>query len=254
MVLVLTSSKGISLVVMARLLDVSQKTAWKMGHAIRELMADRGGEYLPLSGEVEVDEAYIGGGPKSLAREPAPRGRGTSKPLVLVAASRNGQARASVMPNGRGATLGPEIAEWVDPQDTHLMTDGNPVYEQIGQGMEGHSAVIHSQGEYANPITGAHANTAEAVISNIRWALVGAYHNSLWRGPDQDAHPPDADPGGRADAGAASMRGRATGAAIGVLRVAVAVGGASPRARPPSSLGHVRKARCQPSHHPDAAP
>ena len=177
MVLVLTSSKGISSVVMARLLGVSQKTAWKMGHAIRELMADRGGEYLPLSGEVEVDEAYIGGAPKSLGRAPAPRGRGTSKPLVLVAASRDGQARASVVSNGQGATLGPEIAEWVDAQDTHLMTDGNPVYTQIGQGMEDHSTVIHSQGEYANPATGAHANTAEAVISNIQRALVGVYHN-----------------------------------------------------------------------------
>ena len=96
---------------------------------------------------------------------------------MLVAASRHGQARTSVVPNGQGATLGPEIAEWVDAQDTHLMTDGNPVYTQIGQGMEDHSTVIHSQGEYANPITGAYANTAEAVISNIQRALVGVYHN-----------------------------------------------------------------------------
>ena len=95
MVLVLTSSKGISSVVMARLLGVSQKTAWKMGHAIRELMADRGGEYLPLSGEVEVDEAYIGGAPKSVGRAPAPRGRGTSKPLVCSATIRVRAARRS---------------------------------------------------------------------------------------------------------------------------------------------------------------
>ncbi len=45
MFLVLTSSKGISSVVMARILGVSQKTAWKMGHAIRELMDDRNGEF-----------------------------------------------------------------------------------------------------------------------------------------------------------------------------------------------------------------
>lgn len=37
--------------------------------------------------------------------------------------------------------------------------------------------MIHSQKEYANPVTGAHVNTAEAVISNVQRALVGGYHN-----------------------------------------------------------------------------
>ena len=31
--------------------------------------------------------------------------------------------------------------------------------------------------EYANPETGAHVNTAEAVISQVQRALVGVYHN-----------------------------------------------------------------------------
>ncbi len=53
--LVLTSSKGISSVVMSRILGVNQKTAWKLGHAIRELMDDREGIASPLSGTVEVD-------------------------------------------------------------------------------------------------------------------------------------------------------------------------------------------------------
>ena len=39
--LVLTSSKGISSVVMSRLMGVNQKTAWKLGHTIREIMDDR---------------------------------------------------------------------------------------------------------------------------------------------------------------------------------------------------------------------
>lgn len=37
--------------------------------------------------------------------------------------------------------------------------------------------MIHSQKEYANPETGAHVNTAEAVISQMQRALVGFYHN-----------------------------------------------------------------------------
>ena len=37
---VLNSSKGISSVVLARMIGVSQKAAWKIGHAIREMMRE----------------------------------------------------------------------------------------------------------------------------------------------------------------------------------------------------------------------
>jgi hypothetical protein len=51
MFLVLTSSKGISSVVMARLLGVNQKTAWKMGHAKERKPSSRAGrqDYLLLA-------------------------------------------------------------------------------------------------------------------------------------------------------------------------------------------------------------
>lgn len=58
--LVLTSSKRLSSVVMSRILGVNQKTAWKLRHAIRELMDDREGIASPLSGIVEVDEDFVG--------------------------------------------------------------------------------------------------------------------------------------------------------------------------------------------------
>lgn len=103
MFLVLTSSKGISSVVMSRLLGVNQKTAWKLGHAIRELMDDRHGVAGRLSGVVEVDEAFIGGKPKFRHGVKNKRGRGTGKPIALVAAARNGQARAVLIPNAQGA-------------------------------------------------------------------------------------------------------------------------------------------------------
>lgn len=175
--LVLTSSKGISSVVMARLLGVNQKTAWKMGHAIREMMDDRNGEMPPLEDVVEVDEAYVGGAPKSLSGAYNPRGKGTGKPMIFVAASREGQARARVVPNDKRATLEPVLLEWIVPQGTTLMTDGSTSYIGLGKTMADHHRVIHSKHEYADPETGAHVNTAEAVISQVQRALVGVYHN-----------------------------------------------------------------------------
>jgi len=177
MFLVLTSGKGISSVVMARLLGVNQKTAWKMGHAIREMMDDRNGELLPLEDIVEVNEAYVGGAPKSLSGAYNKRGKGTAKPMIFVAASRDGQARARVVFDDKRTTLEPVLLEWVDPATTSLMTDGSKSYIGLGKTMADHQSVIHSQKEYANPETGAHVNTAEALISQVQRALVGVYHN-----------------------------------------------------------------------------
>ena len=58
---IVNSSKGISSVILARWLGVTQTTAWKMGHAIRTMM-DTGSEKTPLlDGIVELDEKYLGG-------------------------------------------------------------------------------------------------------------------------------------------------------------------------------------------------
>ncbi|SDZ58831.1 hypothetical protein SAMN05444004_1266 [Jannaschia faecimaris] len=67
MFLALTSSKGISLVVMARLPCGNQKNVWNIGCAIREMMDDQNGDFLPLIDIVEVDETYAGGMPRSLS-------------------------------------------------------------------------------------------------------------------------------------------------------------------------------------------
>lgn len=62
--LVLGSSKGLSSAVLARILGVSQRPAWKMGHAIRELLAGFYANADKLAGTVEVDTFYTGGSPK----------------------------------------------------------------------------------------------------------------------------------------------------------------------------------------------
>ena len=58
------SSKGISSVILARWLGVSQPTAWKMGHAIRTMMDPRLDNGPVLKGIVELDEKYFGGKPR----------------------------------------------------------------------------------------------------------------------------------------------------------------------------------------------
>ncbi len=59
MYLIVNSSKGISSVYLGKLVGISQKSSWKLGHAIR-LMMDPGSKFVPaLSGIVELDETDI---------------------------------------------------------------------------------------------------------------------------------------------------------------------------------------------------
>lgn len=172
--LVITSSKGISSVVKARILGVNQKTAWKLGHAIRELMDDRDGISVKLAGVVVIDEAYIGGKPKFKKGKKNKRGKGISKPILLVATDRAGQARAQLVDFARGAVMGPVIKQWVDPSAL-IITDSNTAYDQTGKAFAKHLRVNHSRRQYAGK-NGAHINTAEAVNSVIQRALIGVYH------------------------------------------------------------------------------
>jgi hypothetical protein len=79
MFFIVNSSKGISSVYLGKLVGISQKSAWKVGHAIREMM-DPGSELSPaLRGIVELDEKYIGGKPRYQEGVVHKRGKGTDK-------------------------------------------------------------------------------------------------------------------------------------------------------------------------------
>lgn len=89
--LTLQSDKGLSSVRLAEAIGVSQPTAWRMGHALRLLVSRE----HQLDGTVEMDEFYIGAGPRKGADYPR-LGRG-----------RKGQPRTTKTPvSGRGEAAG----------------------------------------------------------------------------------------------------------------------------------------------------
>jgi transposase-like protein len=77
--LIMNSSKGISSVVLARMIGTTQPTAWKVGHAIRRLMDANQFDATLLTGIVELDEMYVGGEPVARPGVTHKRGKGTSK-------------------------------------------------------------------------------------------------------------------------------------------------------------------------------
>ena len=121
--LIVTAKNGISSVELGRRLGVKQPTAWTMKQKIMAVMARREGE-KPLSGRVEMDDAYLGG-----ERSGGKRGRGAAGKTPFVAA-------VSTSPEGRprNVKLAPvkgfrkrEIARgakrWLTP-GAEVVTDG----------------------------------------------------------------------------------------------------------------------------------
>lgn len=167
------SSKSISSVFIAKWVGVTQKTAWKMCHAVRE-MIDPGTESQPaLEGIVELDEKYFGGKPRPKVGVRYKRGKGTSKQDILIAVERQGPVRSALFTSGKTSHLFPFVDQFVQ-KETNLMTDENYAYRKIGLQYNAHFWVKHSMGEFARGDV--HNNTAESFSALLERAKEGIFH------------------------------------------------------------------------------
>ena len=173
MYFMINSSKGVSSVFLAKWIGVRQKTAWKVGHAIRALMQAHGDTIGPLNGAVELDEKYLGGKPRFEHGVIHPRGKGTSKSCIHVAVSRHGEAKAQVVPGDSYSDLALRVAAVVS-SDAHVMTDQLMTYKAIGKDYAVHESVNHGVKEFSR--NGVHVNTAESFNAILERAKQGVFH------------------------------------------------------------------------------
>lgn len=173
MYFMINSSKGVSSVFLAKWIGTSQKTAWKVGHAVRALMASQAHAMSGLAGIVELDEKYLGGKPRYQEDVKHKRGRGTAKSCVFVAASRDGHVRASVVANDSYSELAPKVNQFVDAT-ADLMSDQLPVYQKIATDYVSHASVNHGTKEFVRGHV--HNNTAESFNAILERAKQGVFH------------------------------------------------------------------------------
>jgi transposase-like protein len=173
MYFMINSSKGVSSVFLAKWIGVRQKTAWKVGHAIRALMKAHGDAIGPLDGIVELDEKYLGGKPRFERGVIHQRGKGTSKSCIHVAVKRQGAAKAQVVPGDSYSDLALRVAAVVSP-DARVMTDQLRTYKAIGKEYAAHESVNHGNKEFSRD--GVHVNTAESFNAILERAKQGVFH------------------------------------------------------------------------------
>jgi transposase-like protein len=169
--LICSSKKGISANQLHRTLGITLKSAWFLGHRIREALADRTiGADGQLGGQnkvVEADETYVGGKAANRKNHIPP------KAPMLSLVERGGRVRSFHVPNVTAETLGPVITANVD-KATYLMTDGSPIYPGIGDKFAGHGWVNYSAEEYVRAYFW-HTNTVENFFSIFKRGVFGCY-------------------------------------------------------------------------------
>ncbi|MBI4281891.1 MAG: IS1595 family transposase [Chloroflexi bacterium] len=177
--LIANAKNGVSSYEIARDLNVTQKTAWFMLHRIRTAMADDGDS--PFSGQVEVDETFIGGKARFMhkdKREKAILGRGaTGKTAVVGLLERNteynhSRVRTQVIPNIRRRSLSPIVRQYVAP-GSEVFTDALRSYRDLDNAYI-HQVIDHAEAYVEGHV---HTNNIENFWSLLKRAIRGTYVN-----------------------------------------------------------------------------
>jgi transposase-like protein len=170
--LMVNCKNGVSSCEIARSIGVTQKSAWFMLHRIRRVM--KTGSFKKMSGEVEVDETFIGGKARNMhvsVRNRRITGTGTKdKVAVIGLLERGGEVRTSVVPSRRKPVLQSEVRQNVEAGSA-LYTDALLSYEGLASEYA-HQVVDHAV-EYVNGRI--HTNGLENFWSLLKRGISGTY-------------------------------------------------------------------------------
>jgi transposase-like protein len=182
--LIAGSKKGISANQLHRTLGVTLKTAWFMGHRIREAM--RIGSLNPpmggAGGVVEVDETIYGRAdthPKGRGPFTHPISNSAHKNVILSLVERGGDVRSFHV---KGSTVN-EVVPVVEAnvaKETAMMTDKAQLYRDRLKAFASHDRVDHSRHEYVREEAGKPVittNTVEGYFGVFKRGMRGTYQH-----------------------------------------------------------------------------
>jgi len=170
--IILNAKKGVASRQLARDIEVTKDTAWRMQMQIRKAM----GQYKELlQGIVEMDETYIGGKPRP-GTGPHKRGRGTDKTPVVGMVERDGNVKAKVQEKSKmkSKNMKKLVSDNIDKSRTILMTDEYRGYIHMHTIIE-HKTINHSLKQYSDGDI--HANTIEGFWAILKRGILGQYYH-----------------------------------------------------------------------------
>lgn len=159
---------------LARSVGLTQKSAWFVLHRIRLAMQTK--TFDRLTGEVEVDETFIGGKSKFMHPEVRKRrvkgagGLGSGKTAVMGVLNRDGEVRAMIVPDTTKGTLQGKVREHLEPGSA-VYSDAWRSYLGLAEDYD-HQTVDHAE-KYVNGRV--HTNGIENFWSLLKRSLKGIY-------------------------------------------------------------------------------
>ena len=162
--LFIATRHGVSAKEMQRTLGVTYKTAWRIGHQIRDLMG-KVDSFQVLKGHVEIDETIFGG------HRPMSE-KMSNKSIIMGMKERGGRVETKVIPDVKTATMRPIVLESVEKGST-VSTDELSAYNLLKKDGYIHGAVDHSRKEWARTD---HATGTRFSTNGVEsfWKLFGA--------------------------------------------------------------------------------
>jgi transposase len=163
---------GISAKQLERELGVTYKTAWRMFHQIRKMMADDG---QPLGGEVEIDEMYMHPDTRmrSTLRKPDKRNKGDN-PIVFGMSQRGGKVKAKHVKSAGVRVLTPEIQSNVKAGSV-VYSDEFQSYNLLYRKGYDHKQIMHMKKIYVDGDI--HTQNIENFWSNMKRGVRGVYRH-----------------------------------------------------------------------------
>jgi transposase-like protein len=175
--MIASAKNGVSSYEVARALGITQKSAWFVMHRIR--LAMQTGTFDKLSGEVEVDETFIGGKARFMhkaKRDAKITGTGgKDKSAVMGLLERHGpqghsRVKLKHVPNVRRKTLAPEVRKHVAPGAT-VYSDALKSYEGLSDAFT-HKVIDHAESYAEGQV---HTNGMENFWSLLKRCIKGTY-------------------------------------------------------------------------------
>jgi transposase len=164
MYLMTSTRHGVAAKEIQRQTGVTYKTAWRICHELRKLMASADDKWGgPMSGHVEIDETFVGGRRK--ANEP------DNKTIVFGMLQRDGRLLAAPIPDVTIYTVEGIINENIEAGST-ISTDEHRAYSGLKHAYD-HGAVNHSEKEWARGKH--HVNSLESHWSLSKRAVKGTH-------------------------------------------------------------------------------